>query len=162
MSKEPVAKPKVMAVFPPGEDRTSLNRILGHSGWELQFTGTFEEMQTSLSAGPATVILSEGRLSDGHCWKDILHELQRMPDPPPLVVADRLADETLWAEVLNLGGYDLLAKPFNDKEVLHAVGMAWQFYENERERTLRARKPPKPAEHASVLHGTSNAVSNSR
>jgi hypothetical protein len=30
--------------------------------------------------------------------------IQRVPKPPLLVVTSRLADEYLWAEVLNLGG----------------------------------------------------------
>jgi DNA-binding response OmpR family regulator len=38
-----------------------------------------------------------------------------------------LADEALWAEVLNLGGYDVLTKPFDPKEVHHAVSMACGF-----------------------------------
>jgi hypothetical protein len=50
------------------------------------------------------VVISEGRLSDGHSWKDLLLELQKIECPPPLIVADRLADGRLWAEVLNLRG----------------------------------------------------------
>jgi hypothetical protein len=33
-------------------------------------------------------------------------------------VISRLADEYLWAEVLNLGGHDVLAKPLRQAEVL--------------------------------------------
>jgi DNA-binding response OmpR family regulator len=50
--------------------------------------------------------------------------MQTLDYPPPLIVSDRLADERLWAEVLNLGAYDLLAMPFDAKEVLHAVSAA--------------------------------------
>jgi hypothetical protein len=39
-------------------------------------------------------------------------------------VADRFADERLWGEVLNLGGYDLLTKPFVREEVLHVLELA--------------------------------------
>lgn len=70
------------------------------------------------------VVVSESRLPDGRTWKDLLAELQALPDPRPLIVADRLADERLWAEVLNLGGYDLLMKPFDAREVIHTVGVA--------------------------------------
>jgi hypothetical protein len=38
-----------------------------------------------------------------------------MPIPPQLIVADRLARDGLWAEVLNLGCYDLLMTPFKPK-----------------------------------------------
>ena len=42
-----------------------------------------------------------------------------------MIVTSRLADDRLWAEVLNLGGYDVLAKPFDASEVARVVGTAW-------------------------------------
>jgi len=44
--------------------------------------------------------------------------------PPLLIVASRLADERLWAEVLNLGGYDVLLKPFEPAELRRVIGNA--------------------------------------
>ncbi len=159
MAEKPIANRTVVAVFPVGEDRTSLINIFGRSEWNLRFTCTFEETQTALRACPIAVILSEGRLSDGHCWKDILHELHGMSNPPALIVADRLADEALWVEVLNLGGFDLLTKPFNAKEVLHAVTTACKFGEDQRERAA-ARKLPKSAGCESVSGTRELAASN--
>jgi len=72
-------------------------------------------------------VLTEAHLPDGRGWKDILRKLERTPNPPPLIVTDRLANEALWSEVLNLGGYDVLAKPFEKREVLHVVTMASAF-----------------------------------
>jgi hypothetical protein len=34
------------------------------------------------------------------------------------IVASRLADEHMWAEVLSLGGFDLIAAPFELEDVL--------------------------------------------
>ena len=42
----------------------------------------------------------------------------------PLIVFDRLADDRLWAQVLSVGGYDLVSKPFEAKEVLQVLRMA--------------------------------------
>ncbi len=131
---ERAGRPIILAVFPPGEDRTSLHNILGHSDWQLQFTRTLEETQAALRTGLIAVVFAEGRLADGHCWKDILQELQVMSSPPALIVADRLANDALWAEVLNLGGHDLLTKPFTANEVLYAVTTACHFGEGQRER----------------------------
>lgn len=142
MFEKPVAQQVVVAVFPPGEDCKSLDAILGHSIWQLRFCHTFAETQAALHAGPVAVVLSEGRLSDGYSWKDVLQHLQDLPSPAPLIVADRLADEALWAEVLNLGGYDVLAKPFNAREVLHAVTTAWHFSVEQHDRPAEHRKPP--------------------
>jgi DNA-binding NtrC family response regulator len=53
---------------------------------------------------------------------DVIHHVQ---DAPALIVTCRLADERLWAEALNLGAYDVLAKPFDRDEVLRSVSLAW-------------------------------------
>ena len=71
-----------------------------------------------------------------------------MSIPPQLIVADRLADDALWAEVLNLGGYDLLMTPFEPEEVWRVVSMAWDFREREVERAVSSSKPPRPADGA--------------
>ena len=39
-----------------------------------------------------------------------------------------LADERLWAEALNLGAYDVLAKPFGRTEAMRVVAAAWRAW----------------------------------
>ena len=75
--------------------------------------------------------------------------MQKMECPAPLIVGDRLADERLWAKVLNLGGYDLLAKPFNAKEVLHVVSTACRRTEHIQE-MARLREQALSAEPGAV------------
>ena len=127
MVEEPIAYRAILAVFPFREDRTSLETILGDANWDLRFTATFEEARSALRAFSFGAVISEGHLPDGQCWKDLLREIQDIAGSPPLIVVERFADEWLWAEVLNLGGYDVLMKPFDAKEVLHAVTMACHF-----------------------------------
>jgi DNA-binding NtrC family response regulator len=143
VAEKPIANPTILAVFSAREDRTSLAGIFAHSNWKLRFARALPHTQTELSKSPVGVVISEACLSDGQGWKDLLNEIQKMEDPPPLIVADRLADERLWAEVLNLGGYDLLAKPFDAKEVLHVVSTACRRRENE-----QGKAPRKPATSA--------------
>ena len=47
-----------------------------------------------------------------------------MDTPPALIVTSRLADERLWAEVLNLGAFDLLSKPFDFDEATRIIPVA--------------------------------------
>ena len=124
VTQNPVAGQNILAVFPGGEDRSALERILGQAEWQVRFAGNLEEAQAVLRGCAIAVVLSEGCLPGGHTWKDLLAELQSMPIGRPLIVADRMADDRLWAEVLNLGGYDLLMKPFNAREVLRTVRLA--------------------------------------
>jgi DNA-binding NtrC family response regulator len=140
VAEAPIANAAILAVFSAREDRTSLASMFVHSNWKLRFTRALTQTQTALNRSCVGVVISESCLSDGHGWKDLLREMQKMEDPPPLIVADRLADERLWGEVLNLGGYDLLAKPFDAREVLHVVSTACRRRENEQGMAPR-RKP---------------------
>jgi DNA-binding response OmpR family regulator len=90
----------------------------------LSFTRSFLEARSILRDGSVGVVISARRLGDGYGWKDLLCEIQDNAAATRLVVADRLADEALWSEVLNFGGYDLLLKPFNPAELFRVVDMA--------------------------------------
>jgi FixJ family two-component response regulator len=150
MADQPFAKPTILAIFPPGDDRMLLRKLFDSSEWTVRVFWNFEEAATSLHAFPPGVVISEGRLPGSRSWKDLLREIQRIPDPPPLIVADRLADDRLWAEVLNLGGYDLLMKPFDQTEVCRVVTMACCFHARQSARPLSQRKPPVSAQSATA------------
>src|SRR5215468_488319 len=70
-----------------------------------------------------SVVMCEALLPDGS-WKDLLVGMERTKASPVLVVTSNIADESLWAEVLNLGGYDVLAQPFDREEVTRVVESA--------------------------------------
>ncbi len=115
----------VLAVLSETADQALLRSILDRSAWNLRLVPTFREAQAALHEARTGIVISDCCLSDGHSWRDLLDEIETLPQPPPLLVASRLAENRLWAEVLNLGGYDLLVLPFEASEVLHAVRSAW-------------------------------------
>jgi DNA-binding response OmpR family regulator len=71
----------------------------------------------------ASVVICEDPLPDGS-WRDVLQTVQAHGTPPALIVTSRLADNRLWAEVLNLGGHDVLAQPLRAQDVMWAVRSA--------------------------------------
>jgi len=73
-----------------------------------------------MGSSATDVVLCESELS----WKTILATCESLPKCPRLLVVSRCADERLWAEVLNLGGYDVLLKPFEPMEVTRVVAAA--------------------------------------
>jgi DNA-binding NtrC family response regulator len=133
----------VLAVLASPADRHALGNIIGHSHWRLRFAEHLGEARAVLGEGATGVVISDCAFSDGHSWKDVLSDLDRMHPTPPLIVTDRLVDERLWSEVLNHGCYDLLAKPFETKEVLRIVSSAWQSW---RSRTHHAVRQPAASE----------------
>jgi len=58
-------------------------------------------------------------------WREIVHAGKELSGPPCVIVTSRLADDRLWAELLNDGAFDLLAKPFDKSDVIRIVQSAW-------------------------------------
>lgn len=131
----------VLHVCPVEDDQRSLEKIFRHTNWQLQQARSLASAAVFLKQVPVAVILSECDLNPGH-WKDLLREIATLPAPPQLIVTSRLADDALWGEVLNLGAYDLLAKPFEFSEVVHAISLAWWHWDSQK---AFARKPPNTA-----------------
>jgi DNA-binding response OmpR family regulator len=132
----------VLEVSPFEADHNALRSIFSHSNWKLLITRTCAEAAAFLKKRLVPVVLCERELPDG-TWKDILERASRALNPPAVIVSARLADDRLWAEVLNLGGYNVLSKPFKDTEVFRDVGLAWLHWKNRAERMGQARERPK-------------------
>jgi DNA-binding NtrC family response regulator len=82
--------------------------------------GTVREAMHLLDRDCSAVIISESNLPDG-TWKDLLDSSAGHSPVRNLIVVSRLADEFIWAEVLNLGGWDVLAKLLDMEEVFRSV-----------------------------------------
>ena len=123
----------VLAVSPFDEDHVFLSHLFSHSNWRIHQARCCGEALAVLRHHAIPVVLWESDMPDWS-WRDALAELAGLPDAPLLIVTSRLADDNLWAEVLNLGGYDVLMKPFDRLEVLRVISLAWLHWKQQRER----------------------------
>lgn len=94
----------------------------------MSTAGTIAEAMRFLEHNPAPVIFCNRHLPDGN-WRDLSEAAAGRGLQANVIVTSRLADDRLWAEVLNLGGYDVLATPLNASEVFQAVESAsgWRY-----------------------------------
>lgn len=134
--------PTVLIVDPVDDDRDR-DSIFGQLPWQTDRVGNSLEAMIHVHCRLPRVIVCERDLPDGS-WKDIVEVAASLPGRPPVIVTSRLADDYLWAEVLNLGGYDVLRKPLDRGEVHRSVGLAWQHWANQWVAT-RSAKPAKSA-----------------
>jgi DNA-binding response OmpR family regulator len=116
--------PALWLVGPVEEDGGSPAPFAGFAARIHRLKG-WRDAVRSASSIPPRVIVCERRLPDGD-WRDVLGLALDLPHPPTVIVTCRQADEHLWAEVLNLGGYDVLAKPFDEREVGRSLTLAWE------------------------------------
>jgi DNA-binding response OmpR family regulator len=140
----------VIASVASRQDQTCLRNTLALPPWQIRFTQSLIALDDAARTVSTGVVITDRQLMDGSSWKDVLTSLDRHLDPPQLIVADRLADEALWAEVLNLGGYDLLISPFDPGELQRVVTLAWEY---------RARKIARKGMRYSRLPFTASAAS---
>jgi DNA-binding NtrC family response regulator len=135
----------VLVVGASKDDRDALHRILGKSSWDLRTVPGCREACAFLDSNTVPVLICGCGTSSVN-WRDLAKLLAGKPHAPRLIVSSRFADEYLWAEVLNLGGYGLLVTPFDSGEVLRIVDLARHSWETERRRSMKSAEKPKPAE----------------
>ncbi len=120
----------VLSLSPLEDDHASLEAIVGHSKWVMFKADRLDDARSLLRRHDLSVIICEKDLRPEN-WTEVLGQINELLYPPSLIVTSRLADERLWAEALNLGAWDVLAKPFDRTEVLRSVKAAWQHWHDQ-------------------------------
>lgn len=114
-----------LLVSPCADDRIVLNRIFQQQNWKLSAVETLGAALTFLYHTTVPLVICERDLPLAS-WKDLLRQTRDWCPVPSLVVVSRLADDYLWAEALNLGGYDVLSKPLCESEAVRVFGNAFE------------------------------------
>ena len=138
----------VLSVDPIANDHVALRQIFSRSQWSLcpnakwtlTTSPTAESAIATIRQNPIPILLC-GCDRQPNIWKEMLEAFTPLSHPPLLIVTSRTADERLWAEALNLGAHDVLAKPFDQDEVTRVVSLAWLHW-----KVRRDRLPQLPAE----------------
>jgi len=114
----------ILAILDRDSDVKGLREIVREWGARLHVRRTLAGFRRQLDREPPDVVVSNASLQDHSDWKHVLHEIESAGGVQPLIITSRVADESLWAEVLNLGGFDVLAQPFDREEVTRILSSA--------------------------------------
>jgi DNA-binding NtrC family response regulator len=109
-------KSRILFLSGRPDDARCLTAMLHSLPLHLEHVSSIKQATTQLRQQDYDVILTEASLPDGG-WIDVLHMVRQCEREPQVIVTDPQADARFWAEVLNLGAYDLLAQPFYEPEV---------------------------------------------
>ena len=121
------ARTRLMIVSPFDDDLVSLLEILSHTSWAIYWWTNCEDAMAMLGSNIVPVVLCERYLPDGS-WQSLLARVNSLSEQPQFIITAQLVDESLWAEALSLGAYDVLAKPFDAAEVVRVIGFACRFW----------------------------------
>jgi DNA-binding NtrC family response regulator len=114
---------RVLFVSPHRSDAAVVSRMLEPALIKCDYVSSCREARTRLAADSYGAILTEAYLADGN-WKDVQNLTLDLGIRSAVIVTHRVADDRFWAEVLNLGCYDVLAQPFDLREVQRVVALA--------------------------------------
>ncbi len=116
---EPI--PTLLAMIAPG-DAALLGEMLRGSTWSLSVVENLEEAAVLLTGEPARIVLLDRDLP-GLDWRQAVRKLASAHSR--VILASFVADDYLWEEVIHCGGYDVIAKPFREDELIHLIQFAW-------------------------------------
>jgi DNA-binding NtrC family response regulator len=132
----------LLAVDLEDGDRRILADAAKRCDCDLISARTIHEAMQLARGRVVRVILCQPAFPDGD-WRDLLNLSLSWKTPAKVIVVFRLADNRLWSEVLNLGGYDLLAAPLDGREVSHVLASACQdSYGEERTHQVESLEVP--------------------
>lgn len=122
----------VLSLSPVENDHTTLEQLLPEPEWSVHWADSVRSALTLLrTLRPVPVVVCERDSLPGS-WQDVLARTALLPEPPSIIVASWIADDHLWAEALNLGAYDVLAKPFDPVELTRSLSLAWLHGQRQR------------------------------
>ncbi|HYI92688.1 MAG TPA: response regulator [Bryobacteraceae bacterium] len=114
----------VLAATDQDADVAALRFITFNTQWKVHTAGRISEAVEALKDQNIGVVIANRQLPDG-TWDDLLQSLRLQRNAARLIVCSPAADTRFWAQVLSMGGYDVLATPFERAEVLRAGYLGW-------------------------------------
>jgi DNA-binding NtrC family response regulator len=127
IGKEVIA---VLSVSPIQDDHDTLASLLDHDQWRIHSALSLRSASAFLRAHVVPLVVCEHDLSPD-TWTELLDETRLLAIPPVLIMTCRVADDSLWAEALNVGAYDVLARPLDRTEVTHVLSSAWLHWQRQ-------------------------------
>jgi DNA-binding response OmpR family regulator len=138
---QPAEAATVISISPFEEDHAFLREHFDEAHWRIYGVRKGADGVSLARRKRASVVICEEHMADSS-WREVLGWLSEQAETPPLIVTSRLADDILWAEVLNRGGYDVLMKPLDRMEALRVVQLAWRQWRSQREQRHGATVAP--------------------
>lgn len=116
---------RILIVSSELHNRCALADILNREHWQTICASTVNQCREVLARRNVTLVFCERQLPDG-TYCDVLNFIRSSNVNVPVVVTSRLADWNEYFEVLNEGGFDLIATPCYATEAIRVARRAQQ------------------------------------
>jgi hypothetical protein len=129
---------RVLSVSANQADHLTLHRFIDTAQFRLLTADTCRDAVRQLWLNGARVVFCDSVLPDG-TWKNVIGHISSLGNPPRFAVVSTLVGASLWSEVLDLGGTDVLARPLAARDVRRVMTSVWRndMYPASRARGVR-------------------------
>jgi DNA-binding NtrC family response regulator len=103
-------------------DCRTLREVAGLTSQSVVCCNDVQEAREAIHQYSPKIVVCEAHVRENGKWQELLEDAHAAKSP--MIVVSRYADERLWAEVLDLGGFDVLALPFDRDELRRALSSA--------------------------------------
>lgn len=120
----------ILLVSARAEDAPNLKAILEDTPWRLVEAASSAEAVQALKRAAFPIVLYDRDLADG-AWQETLRILLAAPGRACAILLSGVADEYLWNEVVERGGFDVLTRPFRKEQVISMLDFAHTHWKTE-------------------------------
>ncbi len=108
-------------------DRRAFDAILSGTQWALIAVPDLANAIAELSRAVFPIVLYDRDLSGGP-WQRTVKELSAAQAGTCIILLSSVSDQYLWDEVVQHGGFDVLARPFEKQQVLSTIDFAYTHW----------------------------------
>jgi DNA-binding NtrC family response regulator len=103
-------------------DYRTLREVAGLVSQSVLSCADVQQARKAIRQHDPEIVVCETQVRENGNWQELLEDARAAQSL--MLVVSRHADERLWAEVLNLGGFDVLSLPFDRDELRRALSSA--------------------------------------
>ncbi len=113
---------RLLVCDPDPQDRSMILKYLEGSPFKVSFTSQNEAVKDILTTrSPFNAVIIDLPHAPTPACKGLVSTVKQVSPGTEIIFLSRLADESLWSQVLSSGAYDLLPKPMERADFLRAV-----------------------------------------
>lgn len=125
---EPWRTTPLLLVSGQESDRKTLEQMLFDTRWNLWVANSCLAGMERLKAVRIPVVLYDRDLPDSD-WRATMAALRSLPDPARIILLSHASDHSLWEDVIELGGFDVLTRPIRKADLIQTLECALRLWQ---------------------------------
>lgn len=119
----------IVALIRDGQDRDLLELIGIREHLDIHFAETCDEAWNAANRLQSPVVIC-GRDVPGIEWPDAVRILASAVPRPCVILTSPVTDSYMWKEIVERGGYDVLATPLRDSDTSRSIRLALSYWKS--------------------------------